>query len=144
MKIAVASDHGGFEFKQSLKKILLSWGHEMVDFGTDSLESCDYPDFGVPAARSVCEGSSDRAVLICTNGIGMCIAANKLSGIRAAMVYNERTARTTRKHHDSNVICLGAQEFPEVDLLKMLKAWLETEFEGGRHQRRIDKFPPVN
>ena len=141
MKIAVGADHAGFAFKQKLAEELRRLGHEVVDFGTDGDESCDYPDFAIPAARSVAAGDAERAILPCTNGIGMAMVANRISGVRAALVYSERTAATTRQHHDSNVLCLGAQEFPVEDLLKWVRIWLDTDFEAGRHARRIGKFP---
>lgn len=141
MKIALASDHGGFDFKEYLKIQLLQDGHEVQDFGCNSRESCDYPDFGIPAARSVSEGKNERAILICTNGIGMTILANKICGIRAALVYSLETAQVTRQHHDSNVLCLGAQEFEKSFLMEIVKIWLVTLFEDkGRHLRRIGKI----
>ncbi len=140
MKIALAADHGGFEFKGILAQRLQSAGHDVIDYGTDSKASCDYPDYAIPAVKSVQKGDCDRAILICTNGIGMSMVANRYPGIRGALVYSERTAATTRKHHDSNVLCLGAGEFPEESLLKFIDLWLNTEFEGGRHERRIGKF----
>lgn len=139
MKIAVASDHAGFKFKLELLELLKKLCHEIQDYGCDTTESCDYPDFGIPAARSVTQGKNDRAILICTNGIGMCMLANKIPGIRAALVYNRKTAEITRKHHDSNVLCLGAQEFPFSELKEFVRIWLSTAFEGGRHMRRISK-----
>ena len=141
MKIAVASDHAGWAFKQRLVQELERLGHEVQDFGTDSEESCDYPDFGIPAVKSVVEGDADRAILQCTNGIGMAMLANRVPGARGALVYSERTAAMTRQHHDSNVLCLGAHEFSAEDLLKWVAIWLDTPFEGGRHARRIGKFP---
>lgn len=141
MKIALACDHGAFEFKALLVSRLEALGHDVVDFGTDSGASCDYPDHGLPAVDAVVSGSCERAILSCTNGIGMSIAANKVDGIRAALVYNRRTAEVTRQHHDSNCLCLGAKEFSTEDLLEMVTVWLSTDFEGGRHQRRLDKFP---
>lgn len=141
MKVAIAFDHGAVHFKESLVSYLKRMGHQVDDYGTDSDASCDYPDFGVPAAESVQGGTNDRAILSCTNGIGMSMAANKLKGVRAALVYNERTAETTRKHHDSNVLCLGAKEFNDDNLIKFVNKWLTTEFEGGRHLRRIQKYP---
>lgn len=141
MKIALACDHGAFAFKRALQEHLEAAGHQWVDCGTDSTESCDYPDYGLKATEMVLKGECDRTILSCTNGIGMCMMANKVPGIRAAMVYNVGTAQTTRKHHDSNALCLGAKEFPTEELLTFVDAWLNTEFEGGRHQRRIDKFP---
>jgi ribose 5-phosphate isomerase B len=125
MKIAVASDHAGFEFKKRLLRELESLGHEVRDFGTDSSESCDYPDFAEPAARSVAAGEAERAILVCTNGIGMSMLANRIPGLKAALVYSERTAAMTRRHHGSNVLCLGAGEFPAEDLLKWVRIWLD-------------------
>ncbi len=139
MRIAVAADHAGFEFKTRLIAELRSLGHEVADEGTDSPESCDYPDYAIPAARSVSEGKSDRAILVCSNGIGMGMVANRIPGVCAAVVYSERTAEMTRGHHDSNVLCLGAQQFPEEDLLRFVRIWLDTDFEGGRHARRMKK-----
>ena len=104
MRIAVAADHAAVELKRALRAELERLGHEVVDFGTDSADSCDYPDYGIPAARAVAAGECERAVLCCTNGIGMSMLANKVSGVRAALVYNERTAARTREHHDSNVL----------------------------------------
>jgi ribose 5-phosphate isomerase B len=140
VKIGLASDHAGYAFKERLAEELRRAGHEVSDFGTSSEASCDYPDFGIPAVRSVADGQADRAILVCTNGIGMSMLANKIPGIRAALVYNERTAAMTRAHHDSNVLCLGAKEFPFEDLLKFVQLWLETPFEGGRHARRVGKI----
>jgi len=139
MKIAVACDHAGFSFKEKLVEFLKQLGHEVQDFGCGSGESCDYPDFGIPAAQSVVTGANQRAILICSNGIGMCMLANKITGVVAALVYNLHTAETTRKHHDSNVLCLGASEFPADELLQMVDIWLATPFEGGRHERRMNK-----
>lgn len=143
MKIAVASDHAGYRFKERLAEELRRDGHEVEDFGTDSEKSCDYPDFAAPAARSVPESRNERAILCCTNGIGMAMLANRIPGVRAALVYSERTAQMTRQHHDSNVLCLGAGEFSDEELLKWVRTWLAADFEGGRHQRRIQKVESV-
>ena len=140
MKIALAADHAGFEFKTRLVRELEQLGHEVSDYGTSSTASCDYPDFAIPAARSVGEGKADRAILVCTNGIGMGMTANRIAGVRAALIYSARTAAMTRAHHDSNVLCLGAGEFPADDLWAWTRIWLETPFEGGRHERRVGKF----
>ncbi len=140
MKIALAADHAAFEFKRALTEELRSLGHEVTDFGTGSPASCDYPDFATPAAQSVADGICDRAILACNNGIGMSIVANKIRGVRAALVYSERTAAMTRAHHDSNVLCLGGDQFPPEDLLKFVRVWLDEAFEGGRHARRIGKI----
>ena len=139
MRIAIASDHAGFKFKQRLVQELGTLGHEVKDFGADSTDSCDYPDHAIPAAQSVAEGTNDRAILVCNNGIGMSMVANRIPGLRGSMVYSERTAEMTRCHHDSNVLCLGAEQFSDEDLLKFVSVWLETEFEGGRHARRVGK-----
>ncbi len=139
MRIALAADHAGFEFKSRLIEELRRLGHDVADEGTDSSKSCDYPDYAIPAARSVSEGKSDRAILVCSNGIGMGMVANRIPGVRAAVVYSERTAEMTRGHHDSNVLCLGAQQFPVEDLLKFVRVWLDAAFEGGRHARRMKK-----
>ncbi|MDD7984453.1 RpiB/LacA/LacB family sugar-phosphate isomerase [Lentisphaera marina] len=139
MKISIASDHAGFEFNNKLKQYLESKGHVVTSFGCSGLDSCDYPDFGIPAAKSVSEGEVDRAILVCNNGIGMSMLANKLNGVLAALVYSEETARMTRQHHGSNVLCLGAAQFSEEELMTFIKTWMETEFEGGRHDRRIGK-----
>ncbi len=141
MRIAIAADHGGFEFKRRLAEHVARLGHEVEDFGPSSLDPADdYPDYGIPAARAVSEGRCQRGILICNNGIGMCMLANRLPGVRGALVYNERTARDTRKHHDSNVLCLAGQEFREEELLRMVDAWLTEKFDGGRHARRMEKI----
>ena len=150
MKIALACDHGGFELKEKLKDYLKELRHEVDDKGclTDE-KGCDYPDYGIPAVASVVAKENDRAILICTNGIGMSMLANKFPGIVAALIYSKRTAEMTRKHHDSNVLCLGGKEFDHDDLLEWVKIWLTTEFagnkpEGERHLRRILKVQGVH
>ena len=140
MRIALAADHAGFDYKQRLARELAQLGHEVADFGTDSKESTDYPDHAIPAARAVAAGQADRAILVCTNGIGMAMTANRIPGVRAALVFNERSAAMTRQHHDSNALCLGAGEFPADELSKWVRLWLDTPFEGGRHARRVGKF----
>jgi ribose 5-phosphate isomerase B len=139
MKIAIACDHAAYGFKNHLIEILTTEGHEVTDCGCSGNESCDYPDFGIPAARMVSEGKADRAILCCNNGIGMSIMANKMRGVVAALVYSEETAKMTRNHHDSNTLCLGAQQFSEKELLTFVAVWMKEEFEGGRHARRIGK-----
>ena len=139
MKIAIASDHAAFEFNHKLMEYLVGQGHEVKSYGCFSTDSCDYPDFGIPAAKGVSEGEFDRAILVCNNGIGMSMLANKFPGVLGALVYSELTAKMTREHHGSNVLCLGAAQFSEEDLLKFVKVWMETQFEGGRHDRRIGK-----
>jgi len=144
MKIAVANDHAGFEFKNKLKQFLQSKGHKVEDFGSSNAEPSDYPDYAVPAVKSVIEGKNERAILICANGLGMCIVANRFPGIRAAVVYSEKTASTSRRHNDSNVLCLGSREFSENDLLKFTDIWLTTTFDGGRHLRRVSKIAELD
>ena len=144
MRIAVASDHAGFAFKRALVAELRRLGHEVVDFGTDSGASCDYPDFAIPAAQSVASGDCDRAILPCGNGIGMAMVANRIPGVRGAVVYSERTAMMTRQHHDSNALCLGAGEFPHEELLSWVRVWLDAKFEGTRHARRVGKIEALD
>jgi ribose 5-phosphate isomerase B len=139
VKITIACDHAAYDFKTKLISRLEEQGHEVQDYGCSGNESCDYPDFGIPACQEVSEGRADRALLICNNGIGMSIAANKTRNIVAALVYSRETAKMTRNHHDSNVLCLGAQQFSEEDLNSFIDIWLKEEFEGGRHARRIGK-----
>ncbi|NOZ23938.1 MAG: ribose 5-phosphate isomerase B [Planctomycetes bacterium] len=139
MKVALAADHRGVACKKKVKEILLRLGHEPVDYGTDSTESVDYPDYALPAARAVAKGECERGVLICGSGVGMSLAANKVHGIRAALCHNEEVARASRAHNDANVLCLGADVVPESLVDKIVGAWFEARFEGGRHQRRVDK-----
>lgn len=140
MKIAIANDHGGTEAKFILLKHLEKLGHQVEDFGTDSIESCDYPDYGIPASLSVAKKENERAILICSNGIGMSILSNKIPGIIGALVYSKTSAVNTRKHHDSNILCLGGKEFSPEILLEFVDLWLTTNFEGGRHLRRMEKI----
>lgn len=141
MKVSIACDHGAFSFKPLLLDFLKDRDVEVTDCGTHSGESCDYPDFASKALALLVEGKVERTILTCTNGIGMSMVANKTPGVRAALAYSEKTAATTRKHHDSNALCLGIDEFSEEQLLSFVSAWLDTDFEGGRHLRRINKFP---
>ena len=143
MKISIACDHGGLDLKESLKKWLIENNYEVIDYGTNSKDSCDYPDFGRPACEAVRDKKVDRGIVICTTGIGMSIVANKVKGIRCALVSNTEGASLTRRHNDSNVLALGAK-FTSDELAKEItKIWLETEFEGGRHQRRVDKIMDI-
>lgn len=139
MKIVFGSDHAGFELKEYLKKAI-EQAHTIVDVGTTGHESVDYPDFGAKAARLVASGEMERAVLICGTGIGMSVVANKVPGIRAALVSDLYTAVQSRRHLDANVLVLGAQVIGKGLALEILKNWLVTPFEGGRHARRIEKI----
>lgn len=141
MKIALACDHGGLALKLAVQKHLTALGHETQDFGTNTAESCDYPDFAAPAARAVASGECRRGVLICTTGVGMSIAANKIHGVRCALVSDLMTARLTRQHNDANVIALGAGVVAEKLALELVDVFLATEFAaGGRHGRRVNKL----
>ncbi|MBC8338783.1 MAG: ribose 5-phosphate isomerase B [Rhodospirillales bacterium] len=139
--IAIASDHGGFELKTELRKDLMDMGYSVLDLGSDSLDSVDYPDFGYALAGAMKEGKAKRGVLICGSGIGISIAANRDTDIRAALVHDALTAKLARQHNDANVICFGGRTIgPEV-ARDCLKIFLETEFEeGGRHTRRVNKL----
>ena len=140
MKIAIGSDHRGFEAKRRVVPLLQQLGHEVLDVGTDSRESVDYPDFALQVASAVGEGRVERGVLICGTGIGMCIAANKVRGVRAAPCHDSITAEMSRRHNDANVLCLSADLLGAELLDRMVRIWLETDFEGGRHARRVDKI----
>ena len=137
--IAIACDHGGYVLKEEVKAHLLEKGYEVRDFGTNSLDSCDYPDFGAPAARAVAAGECEKGILICTTGIGMSIVANKIRGIRCALCGDPLSASLTRRHNDTNVLAMGAGIIGTNLALEIVDTWLTTDFEGGRHQRRIDK-----
>lgn len=141
MKIVIASDHAGFSLKEVIKEHL-SGNKElkMVDCGSFSDESVDYPEYGMKAAKEVAMRNADRAILVCGSGIGMCMVANKLPGIRAAVLRSEFDAEMSRLHNDSNIACFGARITSEEEALKLLDVWLKTEFEGGRHQRRVNKI----
>jgi ribose 5-phosphate isomerase B len=140
MIIAIASDHRGFEAKRKLLPMLKQNGHKVEDFGCDSPASCDYPDFAVPAGKSVIDGRCDVGILLDGSGIGMSVAANKIRGVRAALVHDEVTARRSREHNHCNVLCLGTDLLSEVQINKIVEIFLETAFADGRHTRRLDKI----
>lgn len=140
MKIALGCDHGGYELKQYIIQVLEKLGHTCEDFGCDSLDSCDYPDFGAAAARAVAEGKCHRGIVICTTGIGISIAANKVKGVRCALCSDPLSAEMTRRHNDANMLAMGAGMVGPNLALRMVEVFLATEFEGGRHQRRVDKI----
>lgn len=141
MKISIASDHGGFVLKEAVKKHLEEKGYEVVDFGTDSPASCDYPDFGRPAAEAVAKKDVDFGILICTTGIGMSMLANKIKGIRAALCSDSVSARLTREHNDANVLVMGAGIVGEILAMSIVDTFLSTDFSKlEKHQRRIDKI----
>jgi len=143
MKIAVASDHRGYLVKGKIVALLRELGHEGLDYGPDGTESVDYPDFAAKVAEAVSNGAVDRGILICGTGIGMCITANKFPGVRAALCHDDLTAEMSRLHNDANVLCLSADLLGERLVNRMVEIWVTTEFEGGRHARRIGKIQEV-
>ena len=140
MKIAIGADHAGFSLKEKLRLKLAGDGHQIVDFGTESEESCDYPDFAQFVARDVAQGRSDRGILVCSTGIGMAMAANKVDGVRAAPAQSDDEVRFTRQHNDANVLTLGAKYLDQNRALELIQIFLNTEFAGGRHARRVAKI----
>ena len=143
MKIALGCDHGGYALKCDIIKLLEKLGHEVVDFGCHSTESCDYPEFGEAAARAVASGQCDRGIVICTTGIGISIAANKVKGIRCAHCADSLEAEMTRRHNDANMMAIGAGFTGKNLAERMVEVFLSTEFEGGRHARRVDKLNAI-
>ncbi len=143
MKIAIGSDHAGFKLKEYLKIFLGKKGYQVKDFGTFSLESCDYPEFAFKVARTIADGKYDKGILICFSGIGQSIVANRFPGVRAALCYNVECARLSREHNDANIIIFGAGFINKESARKALSIWLATEFQGGRHLRRINKIKKI-
>ncbi len=143
MKIAVGSDHRGFEAKQQIEAIVTQLGHKCIDVGTNDSNPVDYPDIAYAAAKEVSEKKADRAILVCATGLGMCIAANKIKGIRAALCHDELCAQISRDHNDANVLCLSGDQIGEALLRKMVETWLSTKFSGGRHLRRVKKIKAI-
>lgn len=137
MKIAIGSDHAGFAYKEKIKELLSSLGHDVTDFGTHSEEPVDYPLFIRPVALAVARGDADRGVVLGGSGNGEAMAANRVRGVRCALCWNATSARLGRQHNDANVISIGQRMVSEEDALEIVRAWLNTEFEGGRHVRRI-------
>ena len=143
MKIAIACDHGGLNLKNKISAHLKAAGHEICDFGTDSTDSCDYPDFALPAAEAVASGDCERGRVVCSTGIGVSIVANKVPGVRCAHCHDSYCAEFTRLHNDSNVLALGEKVVGEGYALKIVETFINTKFEGGRHQRRVDKITAI-
>src|SRR5208283_1651892 len=147
MKIAMGADHAGFRLKEILKSKLQEWGHEVQDFGTDSEKPVDYPVYGLPVAESVAQGKAERGIAVCGNGLGMSYVANKVPGIRAALATSVVLAVQSRTHNNANVLALGGR--PETGgiepdkALEILDIWLKTEFEGGRHARRVEEIHQI-
>ncbi|MFN3598724.1 MAG: ribose 5-phosphate isomerase B [Aquificaceae bacterium] len=137
LTIAIGSDHAGYTLKEKIKEFLLSKGYKVIDFGTKSTESTDYPLFAREVCLAVQRGEAQRGILVCGTGIGMSITANKFKGIRAALCMNEYMARMSRKHNDANVLCLGDRIIGDDLALSIVEVWLSTDFEGGRHEKRV-------
>lgn len=140
MRIAIGSDHRGFGLKEKLRPLLVRLGHTVRDFGTGGPERADYPDLALPVARAVARGRARRGVLICSTGIGMSIAANRVPGVRAALCHTPALAAMSRKHNNANVLCLGADVVTVRQASRIVAVWLKTEFEGGRHARRLARI----
>jgi ribose 5-phosphate isomerase B len=143
MKIILGCDHGGWELKEAIAGLLKSLSVEVTDVGTMSEESVDYPDFAAKVAEAVSSGTVDRGIAVCGTGIGMSIVANKFPGVRAALCHDSYTARMSRLHNDANVLVLGGRVTGSEVAIELLKQWLATPFEGGRHQRRLDKIAAI-
>ena len=143
MKIAIASDHAGFEEKERLKPLLNELGIEFEDLGTVSTESVDYPDYARKVAEEVAQGKVDQGLLVCGSGTGMAIAANKVPGVRAAVAWSEEIARLAREHNDANVLALGARTTPVDQLPGIVRAWFSAKFDVGRHERRVEKIRDI-
>ncbi|NLG70683.1 MAG: ribose 5-phosphate isomerase B [Chloroflexi bacterium] len=140
MKIAIGSDHKGVALKTTIKNMLVDMGAEVLDLGPQTEERVDYPDYGEAVARAVASGQAERGIAICASGVGMCITANKVPGVRAVLCQDLYTARMSRLHNDTNVLCLGALVVGEAVAQEIVRTWLEAEYEGGRHQQRLDKI----
>ncbi len=140
MRIAIGSDHRGYQSKEKIKALLISKGHEVKDFGTESPASCDYPDAAYPTCRAVVNRECDLGILLCGSGIGMSMSANKVRGIRAALCHDELTAEMSRRHNDANILCLPADLIGDELIRRIVEVWLKSTFEGGRHERRVRKM----
>lgn len=143
MKISLACDHGGLNLKKEIKKYLLENGYEVVDFGTDAFDSCDYPDYALPAAEAVASGECERGIVVCSTGIGVSIVANKVPGVRCAHCHDTYCAEFTRLHNNSNMLALGEKVVGAGYALKIVEIFLNTQFEGGRHERRVNKITEI-
>ncbi|HOT72995.1 MAG TPA: ribose 5-phosphate isomerase B [Anaerohalosphaeraceae bacterium] len=143
MIVAVSNDHRGVRSSKQIRAIIAQLGHECLDLTHKDEQSVDYPDYAYEAAMAVATGKAQRAILVCGTGIGMCIAANKVKGIRAALCYDELAAKISRQHNDANVLCLSGDLLGPTMLRKMVEVWLSTEFEGGRHYRRVKKIQAI-
>lgn len=143
MKVAIGCDHGGLHLKEDIKSLLADGGYEVTDFGTNSTDSVDYPDIAVPVANAVANGEFDRGILICGTGIGIGIAANKVKGIRAVLCHDTFSAHASREHNNANILTMGERIIGPGLARDIVKIWLTTEFEGGRHERRVAKIADI-
>lgn len=143
MKIAIACDHGGLNLKREIKKHLIENGYEAVDFGTDTFDSCDYPDYALPAAEAVAKGECEMGIVVCSTGIGVSMVANKVPGVRCAHCHDTYCAEFTRLHNNANMLALGEKVVGTGYALKIVDIFLKTQFEGGRHARRVDKITQI-
>ena len=143
MKIALGADHRGYHAKTAVKAVLAELGHDVIDFGTESTKSFDYPDAALPAAEAVRNGKCQLGILFCGSGIGMCIAANKVRGIRAALCHDELTTEMARRHNNANILCIPADLAGEALIRRIVEVWLKTPYEGGRHERRLGKIADI-
>jgi RpiB/LacA/LacB family sugar-phosphate isomerase len=143
MKIALASDHAGYSEKERLKPLLRELGLEVEDLGTVSEDSVDYPDYALRVAEAVAGGEAEQGILVCGSGTGMAIRANKVRGVRAAVAWSEETARLARQHNDANVLALGARTTPAAEIPKIVRAWFDQKFDGGRHAERVQKINQI-
>ncbi|MGN8225049.1 ribose 5-phosphate isomerase B [Gracilimonas sp. BCB1] len=140
MIIPIASDHAGYPAKETVKKILEEMGHTPVDYGTHSEDSVDYPDFAVKVSEVINNGEHEQGILVCGSGQGVCMTANKYPKIRAGLVYSAKAAEMTRLHNNANIMCLPGRELSESEIREIIEAWFATDFEGGRHERRVNKI----
>lgn len=143
MKIALACDHGGLNLKNLINAYLIEHGYEVVDFGTNATDSCDYPDYALPAAEAVAEGICDKGILVCSTGIGVSIVANKVPGVRCAHCHDVYCAEFTRRHNNANMLAMGEKVVGSGYALEIVETFLTTEFEGGRHERRVNKITAI-
>lgn len=140
MKISIGSDHRGYEAKEKIKALLRDFQAEVTDHGTNSRDACDYPDLAIKVASDVSCGRAERGILLCGTGVGMSMAANKVDGVRAALCHDELTAQLSRRHNDANILCLPADLVGDALMQTMVRTWMTTSFEGGRHARRVEKI----
>lgn len=143
MKIVIGSDHGGFELKQQLKQRFADINIDVIDIGNEGLDSVDYPDYAAQVSDKISRKEADAGVLVCGTGIGMCITANKFKNVRAAVLYDDFTAKMSKAHNNANVICLGGRTIDPDVAWKLISIWLETEYEGGRHEHRLSKIKEI-